>query len=177
MMSEKDQLMLFAVDSRARITALQESAADWLATVARSGGRCIGSLLSAAPPGLSEKMYLASSAVPAAQTLERSSPAWSGGMYRPHLADGETPGWCKDDQTTTESYLQFSILNSGEWRRDAAVCSLSDILEASPDPKYSLSPKACAGILRRAAKRGRELPHSLKSALERMAMEAGTGTE
>jgi hypothetical protein len=49
------------------------------------------------------------------------------------------------------------------------VCSLSDILEESPDPKFSLSAKACQGILRRAEKRGRELPHSLRVALEAVA--------
>jgi hypothetical protein len=42
---------------------------------------------------------------------------------------------------------------------------LSDILEASPDPKYLLSPKACSGILRRAERRGKALPEPLEAAL------------
>src|SRR5690606_32002872 len=41
-------------------------------------------------------------------------------------------------------------LNTSEWPSDAAVCSLSDILEPRVHPKYFLSPKACRGILRRA---------------------------
>ena len=38
-------------------------------------------------------------------------------------------------------------------------------LEASPHPKYSLSAKACLGIVRRAERRGKELPPLLKTAL------------
>ena len=42
---------------------------------------------------------------------------------------------------------------------------LSEILESETSAKYNLSPKACAGILRRAEKRGRELPIALREAL------------
>ena len=56
-------------------------------------------------------------------------------------------------------------LNSGESPRDAAVSSLSQILEDSPHPKYYLSRTACQGILRRAGARGKELPKQLKEAL------------
>lgn len=56
--------------------------------------------------------------------------------------------------------------NFSECPKDAAVCSLSRILEASPPQKYYLSPKACMGILRRADKRGKELPPQLREALE-----------
>jgi hypothetical protein len=42
---------------------------------------------------------------------------------------------------------------------------LSQILEADVPEKYSLSSKACEGILRRAAKRGKELPPMLQEAL------------
>jgi hypothetical protein len=53
---------------------------------------------------------------------------------------------------------------------DGAVCSLLDVLETDAVPrKYYLSPKACAGILRRAAKRGRALPPLLQQALEHVA--------
>ena len=58
-------------------------------------------------------------------------------------------------------------------RSDVAVSSLSSILERGPiDRRYFLSPKACAGILRRADNRGKDLPHALKLALEAVA-EAG----
>jgi len=59
----------------------------------------------------------------------------------------------------------FSIASTSESPSVAAECSLSDILVAHAHPKYSLSPKAAAGILRRAAKRGRALPTHLEAAL------------
>jgi|SRR5690606_34676246 len=56
--------------------------------------------------------------------------------------------------------------NGSEWRSGGGACSLSSILETGPiDPRYYLSPKACAGILRRAEKRGKELPKPLHEAL------------
>ena len=56
-------------------------------------------------------------------------------------------------------------LNTGECPSDARESTLSQILEANAPEKYSLSPKACAGILRRAEKRGKTLPDMLKDAL------------
>ncbi len=47
--------------------------------------------------------------------------------------------------------------------------SLADVLEADVPLKYFLSPKAATGILRRAMKRGRELPTHLSQALEAVA--------
>ena len=66
-------------------------------------------------------------------------------------------------------------LNGCEWtgcpaqfRNDAGVCGLSDILETVGEHlrKYCLSLKACAGILRRAASRGKDLPARLAAALK-----------
>lgn len=42
---------------------------------------------------------------------------------------------------------------------------LSQILEDSPPLKYSLSAKACRGILTRANRRGKKLPEILEQAL------------
>ena len=53
------------------------------------------------------------------------------------------------------------------------VSHLSQILEERALPKYSLSGKACMGILRRAEKRGKELPKILKTALENQIEEQG----
>ena len=57
-------------------------------------------------------------------------------------------------------------LNFGESPSVARESTLSQILEANAPEKYYLSAKACAGILRRAEKRGKELPKMLKDALE-----------
>jgi hypothetical protein len=60
--------------------------------------------------------------------------------------------------------------NGSEWPSAAAVCSLSDVLETGPLPqRFYLSQKACAGILRRAEKRGKELPTLLRQALWQVA--------
>jgi hypothetical protein len=56
-------------------------------------------------------------------------------------------------------------LDTSEFPSDAVECSLSDILEATPDRRYSLSARAARGILRRAAARGRTLPSELEAAL------------
>ena len=59
----------------------------------------------------------------------------------------------------------FSMLSFGECPSVENASHLSQILEASPRPKYSLSAKACLGIVRRAERRGKELPPLLKTAL------------
>ena len=60
-------------------------------------------------------------------------------------------------------------LSSSECPSDAVASSLSDILETGGVPqRYFLSAKACAGILRRAAKRGKKLPDILAAALARV---------
>ena len=51
----------------------------------------------------------------------------------------------------------------------AGACSLSAVLEPRVPPRFSLSPKACTGILRRAEKRGRTLPAALEGALRTVA--------
>jgi len=56
-------------------------------------------------------------------------------------------------------------LNFGEYPSDARESTLSQILDLNAPEKYSLSPRACAGILRRAEKRGKTLPDMLKDAL------------
>lgn len=47
----------------------------------------------------------------------------------------------------------------------AEESQLSQILEVNPPPKYNLTAKACLGILRRAERRGKDLPERLKQVL------------
>jgi hypothetical protein len=69
-------------------------------------------------------------------------------------------------------------LNTSEWtdtsepsRSGDSVSSLSDILEPTADvpQRYYLTPRACAGILRRAEKRGKALHPLLAEALTAVA--------
>ena len=66
-----------------------------------------------------------------------------------------------------------STHNTSESLRDADVSSLSEVLEMNAPEKYSLSVKACRGILRRAEKRGKELPSMLKEALMEIVRSGG----
>ena len=65
-------------------------------------------------------------------------------------------------------------LNTSEYPKDVDVSLLLDVLETGNLPqKFYLSPLACAGILRRADKRGKKLPDLLQVALEATAKELG----
>jgi hypothetical protein len=65
---------------------------------------------------------------------------------------------------------EFLTLNTLDSPKDAAVCSLWQILEENAPQKYYLSATAARGILRRAEKRGRMLPPQLRRALEAVAL-------
>jgi hypothetical protein len=68
-------------------------------------------------------------------------------------------------------------LNTSEWPNAAAVCLLSDTLETGVVPqRFFLSAKACAGILRRAEKRGKMLPVALEAALAAVVASARTSS-
>lgn len=75
---------------------------------------------------------------------------------------------------------ELTTLNAGEKPSETAVqemlsvwgphsvaeeSRLSQILEANPLPKYNLTAKACLGLLRRAERRGKNLPERLKQVL------------
>lgn len=64
---------------------------------------------------------------------------------------------------------EFLTRSFGEFPSVDVESHLSQILEDTPHPKYCLSAKACAGILRRAERRGKPLPPILREALERQA--------
>jgi hypothetical protein len=64
------------------------------------------------------------------------------------------------------SPTEFLTLNILEYPSDGVASSLSDILETGEVPqRYYLTSRACRGILRRAEKRGKDLPEVLRSAL------------
>lgn len=71
----------------------------------------------------------------------------------------------------TGSPIEFLTLKTSASPSNVKECSLSDILEDSGNvpQRYYLTPKACAGILRRCQKRGRSLPLSLQTELKRVA--------
>lgn len=65
---------------------------------------------------------------------------------------------------------EYSMHSFGVRPSAVVVSRLSQILVASPPPKYCLSARACLGILTRAKRRGRPLPVPLERALQRQAL-------
>ena len=156
------QLSMFSSEApRASPSRSRGFERDLLTRVETSASPSLQSLTSIVPSGFSGRMCPASCRVTEDGILVPSSGDWgSSGM-------GGVTG--------------FSMRNMSEWTAlseqcpsGGGVCSLSDILETGDVPRrYYLSAKACRGILRRAAKRGKELPSQLRRALEQVAMTLG----
>ena len=142
------QLTSSAADSPAKTLVLQASERDLLASVQDYGTSSIVSLVRSCPRGFSSRTSLACYRATEDEILPPSFQGWqTSGM------GGPTGFW---------------TANFSEWPNDAVVCSLSDTLE-TPRPhleRYTLSARACQGVLRRAAKRGKELPIALAQALQ-----------
>lgn len=89
------------------------------------------------------------------------------------LGGATTTRWEDDGAWLGECMMR----NTGESPNAAAVSRLSQILEVTPQEKYSLSAKACQGILRRAERRGKDLPETLKAVLLMQSESWGAVTE
>lgn len=141
----------------AKISAAQGFERALLATEAISPLSLSAWLSDFAPPGLYGRTSLASSRSTKDGHLVPSSGGWqNSGMGSP---------------------TAFLTLNTPGWHSDASVCSLSDIVEIGGVPqRYFLSAKACAGILRRAEKRGKLLHPQLRAALQAVADSEPTST-
>ena len=85
---------------------------------------------------------------------------------RPTQADGRVRVMLPDQKGKQRG--ASLMLNFSESPNDVAESSLSQVLETggSTLQKYFLSARACAGILRRAATRGKTLPPALDAALK-----------
>jgi len=119
---------------------------DWLIRVATSCSPTLQLLTAIGPSGWFGKTSPVSCRPTVEGTLEPCLEGWqNSGMGSP---------------------TEFLTLSTSEWPKDAAVCSLSQTLEAGSVPqRFYLSAKACAGILRRAEKRNKTLPEPLRLAL------------
>jgi len=141
------QLLMFSSEEPpASPSASQDFAKDLLTQGAISPSPTLRSLNAIAPSGWYGRTSPAS--YPTAQALsETSSMDWqNSGMGGP---------------------TGFLTLSISDWPSDGSACSLSEVLEGGPVPqRYFLSARACRGILRRVAKRGKVLPPLLQAALE-----------
>lgn len=145
-------------DSPAKIFQWLDNVLDWLDGAAGSGLNSAESLSLSVPAGFVSKTSPAYFPATKGETCESSSMRWGNwGMGGPS---------------------GFLTLDGSEYHNGAGVCSLSDVLETGDvPPKYFLSAKACRGILRRAKKRGRELPPALLAALQQAAESADPDAE
>ena len=161
----------------AKTLASQESDWDSEAAEAFSRSTLSGWLMSAVQSGLFGRMFPEYSPAQEGRILPncyRYSP--DGKLIRPK-ADGEVSGSSNSRPDVSGWRGGCLTCSMPEWtafrtryRNAETVCSLSDILETGDVPrKYYLSPKACLGILRRAEKRGKELPKVLEDALRQAA--------
>lgn len=83
-------------------------------------------------------------------------------------------GWAYADCISGDGWsIAYRVFDAQYWGVPSAAVesTLSQILEANVPKKYYLSAKACEGILRRAERRGKELPPMLKTALEQQSAE------
>ena len=90
-------------------------------------------------------------------------------LKRAGLPGGDTTMKWEDDGAWCGELM---TRNTGECHNVAVVSRLSQILEETPHPKYNLTAKACQGILRRAERRGKDLPKLLKQVLIRQSQGA-----
>lgn len=145
----RGQLTLFVADSPVKTYRWLESARDWLENGQDFGLSSIEFLQTLNRDGL----------------LSRTSLAFYPAT-REEILPSSFAGWSNSGMASRGGCL---TLNTSEFPNAAAVCSLSEVLETDAPRKYYLSPKACRGILRRAEKRGKELPPLLSDALKQVA--------
>ena len=87
------------------------------------------------------------------------------------VAGGQPQEWLEGERLTQLG--ECLTPNFGEYPNVERESTLSEILEDNVPEKYSLSPKACLGIIRRAKAKGRKLPENLRIALEQKIAEQG----
>lgn len=143
------QLILFAGAARARTSAWQEIAQDWLENKADYSLNLFASLKKLSRLGLSLRMSKIYYGQMTEEILQSSSFNWSNAG----IASGG-------------GYL---MLNISESPNGESACSLSGILETEAPQKYYLSPKACRGILIRANRRKKPLPPLLEAVIQAQA--------
>ena len=130
----------------------QEDELDWMTRVVTWPSSLLSLLADSAPAGWFGRTSTAPYLSMTVMRSERSSQSWS------------SAGMASRGECLT--------LNTSACPSDDVASSLSDILETGDHlRRYFLSARACAGILERAARRGRALPSLLEQALREASRE------
>ena len=149
-LGRKKKSTFWSAEHLASLSALQDCAEDSLTPAETSCLLFLHWLIDLSPDGWYGK------------TSPASCPAGEDGTLVPSSGRWDNSGM----GTPTESWT----LNTLEFPSEGVACSLSDVLETGDVPRrFFLSATACRGILRRAEKRGKELPEPLRHALEAVA--------
>ena len=149
------QLTLLSAEPPAKDSASPDTEEDWMTTVLTWPSDSLKLLHMSAPVGWFGRMSPAALLQMEGGTLAPLSESWgNAGMGGP---------------------IAPLTLSISEFHKGADVSLLSGILETGDLPqRYYLSVTACRGILRRAEKRGKELPERLEEALKAAASEPQT---
>lgn len=171
------QLTFLSEEPPARASASRVLERDWMIRVATSCSSMVQLLADIGPVGWSGRTSAASFQTTMDADLEAFWDCLAGNELKSHLEDGSLRALSQASKALTASHGACLTHNIAEWTgldglslNDDGVSSLSDILETGDVPqRYYLSAKACKGILRRAAKRGKQLPTMLHLALQTVA--------
>lgn len=159
-----DELTLFPEVPHAKTSQWLDAVKDWMGRGADCSGINAVSLIKLLPVGFCGKTSL----VLCPPTEGKISLPCCGGSPEHILGCPMEVGAPQEWWSDRNGGLSGGCLtlNISEWPSDAVVCSLSQVLEENPDPKYCLSQRAARGILRRAEKRQKILPAPLAAALQ-----------
>ena len=149
---------------------LPVSEEDWTTLVVNSCSPFANLLQENGLNGWSGKMSPVSFQATKEKTLQAFWDSSQAGKFIPLSEVGKIAESSKESEAHTESPGQCWMHSILEWHKDAEESLLSDTLETGDLPqRYYLSTTACRGILRRAEKRGKQLPQMLKEALQAVA--------
>ena len=164
------QSMLWSQEHLARISQSPVSELEWMASVVNSQSSMLTLLTASGPDGWSGRTSPACSALTAAKPSLPSSDSSLVSPSKSLPVDGRTAESSQAHLVPMDLHSGCLTLSTAEYHSGAVASSLSDILETGDVPqRYFLSGKACRGILRRAEKRGKDLPMTLRLALQAVA--------
>jgi site-specific DNA-cytosine methylase len=88
-------------------------------------------------------------------------------------AGGRARVWLMDPADAPHGAYSTPSTTAWPSAESASLCYLAEVLEAGPLPtRYSLSSRACSGILARAERRGKKLPEAFRQVLAQIAAKA-----
>ena len=170
-----DQSTLFAEEHPVSPSQSQDSEAAWRTIVETWPSNSVDLLYEHGPVGWSGRTCPASyQAGQMIRTVRRKKQAGSKQSSKETILTASSKGWQNAGISEPGGLLTLSLPEFNHTLLPSpngdVVCSLSDILETGDHlQRYCLSAKACAGILRRAEKRGKTLPKALRAALQAVA--------